>query len=119
MNNSELQDYYNNQLEQLKIYLDSKLTSFKDAQQKYLSSVVAVHIENARIQFEKSNKLAIGKFNKSKIELSGLIGTSYPKILLETRIKMAKNIFESSLKFNKNIFENSVSYYENLLKKQT
>lgn len=115
MNSKELQDYYDGKQKELKVYLEAELKKFKDANDKYLSAIVAKACEHAKNLLESSNQKAFERFNQSQLDIERKIEQSYPSGLLENVIKSAQSDLEGSLKFNKTLFENSVAYYKNQL----
>jgi polyhydroxyalkanoate synthesis regulator protein len=116
MDINQLQEYYDQRQKEYKSYLDTELQKFKDANNNYLSAVIAEACEHAKNLFENSNKQAFERFNKSQTNIEKQTKENYPETLLAHIIKSAKNDLDSSLKFNQSLFEQSVAYYKSLLK---
>lgn len=112
---NELQKYYDERQAQLKVYLENELKKFKDANNKYLSQVVAEACEHAKNLLETSNKKAFERFEKEKNDLDKRRKENYPEMLLGHIEKSAKTTLESSLKFNQSLFEDSIAYYKKQL----
>lgn len=115
MDNNSLQAYYDQRQKEYKAQLEAELQKFKDANNKYLSAVIAEACEHAKKLLESSNEKAFDRFNKSKIDIEKKTKENYPETLLAHIIKSAKNDLEGSLKFNQSLFEQSVAYYKGLL----
>ena len=116
MDTNALQAYYDQRQKEYKAYLETELQKFKDANNNYLSAVIAEACEHAKNLFETSNKKAFERFNKSQVDIEAKTKENYPETLLAHIIKSAKNDLDSSLKFNQSLFEQSVAYYKGLLK---
>lgn len=116
MDTNELQAYYDQRQKEYKAYLETELQKFKDANNNYLSAVIANACEHAKNLLESSNKKAFDRFNKSQIDIAKKTTENYPETLLAHIVKSAKNDLDRSLKFNQSLFEQSVSYYKGLLK---
>ncbi len=116
MGNDELLAYYEQKQEELRTYLANELKKFKDANNNYLSTVIADACEHAKNLLEISNQKAFDRFSKSKEDIEDKIKENYPATLLAHIIKAAENDLEGSLRFNQTIFENSMAYYKSLLK---
>ena len=115
---NELQKYHEEQQAQLKIFLENELKKFKDANNEYLSQVIAQACENAHNLFKKENKKALERFEKAKNDLDKKRRENYPVLLIKHMEESAKKNLKSSLEFNKSYFENSLAYYKKQLHSQ-
>lgn len=115
--NELLRIYCEQRQKEYKEYLETELQKFKDANNNYLSGVIAEACEHAKALFETSNQKAFERFNKSKIDIEQKIKENYPETLLAHIVKSAKTDLDSSLQFNQSLFDQSVAYYKSLLKK--
>jgi hypothetical protein len=112
---NELKTYYEQRQNKYKAYLETELQKFKDANNVYLSVVIAEACEQAKNLFENSNQKAFERFNKSQIDIEERKKSDCPEIILAHIIKSAKKDLDNSLEFNQSLFEQSIAYYNGLL----
>jgi hypothetical protein len=114
METSQLKAYYDQKQKEYRAHLDAELKQFKDANNNYLSAVIAQACENAKNLLETSNQKAFERFRQSQTDIENKIKENYPKTLLTHIAKSVKNDLDRSLEFNQSLFEKSIAYYKRL-----
>ncbi|MCX6754815.1 MAG: hypothetical protein NTU81_03245 [Candidatus Nomurabacteria bacterium] len=112
---NQLQLFYNQRQEEYRAYLESELQKFKDANNNYLSAVIAEACEHAKALFENSNETCFKKFLASKKQAEDM-RVSGSNIVAGHIESSAKKFLDMSLEFNKQLFDQSVAYYKSVLK---
>jgi len=101
----ELEKYYEELQQQIKVYLENELKKLKDEKNMYLSQALAYACENAKNLLEANNKNAFDRFEQSKNDLNKKRLENYPESLLKRLEEAIKRDLERSIKFNQSIFE--------------
>ncbi len=109
---TQLQRYYDQKQKEYKAYLETELQKFKDANNAYLSGVIAEACEHAKNLLETSNKEAFERFNASQANIEKKISENCSEMILGHMIKSAKTTLDKALEFNQSLFEQSIAYYK-------
>ena len=117
MDVQELKDYYSQQETAYKQYLSEQLQHFKDANDRYVSTVIANACHQAEELYLLSNNQSLATFYQTIATLEQKAKDNYPLRILAMMAESAKRTLESSLKFNKNLFDNTIAYQKSLLKR--
>lgn len=115
MDINELKGFYEKRQNDYKEYLENELRKFKDANNNYLSSLIAEACEQAKNLLENSNKKAFDRFNETQIKIEKMKNENYPETLLVHFIESVKNDLDRSLIFHQSLFDQSIAYYKGLL----